>query len=380
MKYIFLLTLSLFVIQSAFSSAEEFTISTYNCGSLSNHYDYLRGVSMQKLMQERYNAEPANMALNEKIQQVALKKLFSPTPEEKAAAEQEWNQKGYQKLFEHLTATPTEENSPNTIWNQKVDQIITNYKIRPVTIHDEEVYLMLFDHVNDLTVERKVSSDKRLEEARAVMAKRIFAHHLKYDIICLQEADYLNRTMFPDHYELLICQNQAHSINGVAWNTERFELVQNLGSILGRSFIVKLQDKQNGKTVLVASGHLSGCNPYKVENNDSARGDKELKEIIQLLDENEADIKLIGMDSNVTPLHPRLNILKDSNFKIDSENFLECTCTNPHQVLNTRIDWITVKEGSSEAQIVNIPVMGVGLNSMQTNISDHKPVAAKIIY
>jgi hypothetical protein len=378
MKIIFLLTLSLFVTHAAI--ADEFTIATYNCGGLSNHYDYLRGIAMQKLMQERYIAEPANMALNEKIQQVALKILFSSNPDEKAAAEQEWNKKGYQKLFEHLTAVPSAESSPNALWNQKADQIITSYKKRPIVIHDTEVYLMLIDHMNDLTQERKVSFDTRLGEVREIMGKRIFDHHLKFDIICLQEADYLDYSFFPEQYDVYINQNRSESMNGVMWNKERFELIQNFGSTLERTFIVKLQDKQNGKTVLVVSGHLSGCNPYKVENNDSAKGDNELKAIVQLLDENEADIKVIGMDSNVTSLHPRLNILKESDFKIDCENFLECTCTNPYQVLNTRIDWIAVKEGASQAAIVNIPVLGVGLNCMQTNISDHKPIAAKINY
>lgn len=381
MKSILLLTLSLFISHSAISTADEFTLATYNCGGLSDHYDYLRGVSMQKLMQERYTAESKNMALNEKIQQTALKILFSNEPAEKKAAEKEWNDNGYQSLFELLTATPAEANSPNTLWNQKVDQIITSYKIRPVIIHDEEVKSMLADHINDLTKgkkDKKAKINDLLNETRSVMAKRIFSLNLKHDIICLQEADYLDSSSFPEHYEALLSES-FHSVNGVVWNKDRFKLVENLGSIMGRAFVVKLQDVQSGKTVLVASGHLSGCNPYKVENNDSARGDNELKTVIALLDANDADIKIIGMDSNVTSLHPRLNLLKDADYSIDYNNFIEPTCTNPYQVLNTRIDWITVKKGS-DISITNIPVLNVGLNSMQTNISDHKPIAAKIVY
>lgn len=380
MKYLITLTISLLLTHNIIYSAEEFTVATYNCGGLSNHYDYLRGIGLQKLMQERYASEPANMALNEKIQQVALKILFSRDPEAKAAAEEEWNQKGYQKLIEHLTTTPIEENSPNTIWNQKAEQIITTYKVRPIIIHDEEINFMLEEHLNDLTDTRNESLDNRLKTVREIMAKRIFAHHLKHDIICLQETDYLDASLFPEHYDVLITQNRSESMNGIAWNKERFELIQNFGNLVKRSFVVKLQDKQNGKIVLVASGHISGCNPYKVENNDALKGDKELEAIIQLLDENAADIKLIGMDSNVTSLHPRLKILKAANFQIDCENFLECTCTNPHQILNTRIDWITIKDGTSQASIVNIPVVNIGLNNMQTNISDHKPIAARIFY
>ena len=271
-------------------------------------------------------------------------------------------------------------------WEQKVEETISSYKIRPVSIHDQEVNQMLNDHLSDLTNDKKAEQNELIEEARAKMAKRIFAHQLNYDILCLQEADYLNRNMFPEHYEVLF-SDSSHSINGVAWNTKRFELVESLGNILGRAYLVKLQDKENGKTILIASGHISGCNPYRVEKDpvsgtsDSSKGDRELQTIIELFEATEADFKVIAMDSNVTSLHPRLNLLKEANYQIDYENHLEPTCTNPHQVLNTRIDWIAVKEEKPQGlSILNIPVLGVGLNNMQTNISDHKPVAAKITY
>lgn len=358
--------------------ASEFTISSYNCGGLSNHYDYLRAAGMQKLMQERHDAEPLNMALNEKIQALALKILFAPESEDKIAAEREWKEKDYQHLFKHLTATPSQVSSPNASWHERVDQIITSYKVRPVIIHDEEVHQMLYDHLNDLTQSSGSDVMEMLENGRAIMAKRIFTHHLKYDIICLQEADYLSKSMFPENYEILFSES-SHSVNGVAWNKDKFELVDSIGNILGRGFAVKLLNKETGKTVLIASGHLTGCNPYRIEDNDSAKGDKELKTIVKIFDETEADFKIIGMDSNVTSLHPRLKILKEANYQLDFENYLEPTCANPYQVLNTRIDWIAVKDGSSQiTSIVNIPAHGVGLNSIQTNISDHKPIAAKI--
>lgn len=382
MKYLFI-AVSLFL--STHLVSEEFTISTYNCGGLSSHYDYLRGVSMQKLMQDRHIAEPENMALNEKIQKLALKILFSKDSDEQAAAQKEWDAKGYQKISEHLTAAPSELNSPNVRWNRRADAIITTYQIRPVVIHDSEVNKMLTDHLRDLTNKTKGERNALLEEARGIMATRIFENHLKYDIICLQEADYLNPSMFPDHYEVQFGEN-SHSVNGIAWHKDRFTLVETFGDIMGRGYAVKLKHKESGKTVLVATGHLSGCNPYRVETNrsgvaDSSRGDNELRTIIDLFNACEADFKVIGMDSNVTSLHPRLNILKEADYRIDYENYLEATCTNPYQVLNTRIDWIAVQEGKSAVKsIVNIPVLGVGLNSMQTNISDHKPVAAKIAY
>ena len=60
---------------------------------------------------------------------------------------------------------------------------------------------------------------------------------------------------------------------------------------------------------------------------------------------------------------------------------MEPTCTNPYQVLNTRIDWIALKSPNAKAvSVTNIPVLSVGLNNIQTNISDHRPIAAKIAY
>lgn len=378
-KYI----LILFSLSFSFLNASEFTISSYNCGGLSDHYDYLRAAAMQKLMQERHVAEPEMMSLNEKIQKLALKILFS-TDQEKSSAQQEWDQKGYQHIFENLTSAPTNPESPNIPWYQKVDKIISSYKIRPVSIFDEEVNEMLAAHLNDLSRKREPKTSK-LSDVRSVMAKRIFAHHLKYDIICLQEADYLDASMFPDHYEVLFADT-AFSKNGIAWNENRFELIETIED-LHRAFAVYLRDKESNKTVLIASGHISGCNPYRIEKDfttgesDSAKGDAELQAIIKLFDDRDADLKLIGMDSNVTSLHPRLNILKEADYQIDYENYLEPTCTNPYQVLNTRIDWLALKSIDTKGvSITNIPVLGVGLNSIQTNISDHKPIAAKINY
>jgi len=83
------------------------------------------------------------------------------------------------------------------------------------------------------------------------------------------------------------------------------------------------------------------------------------------------------MDSNVTSFHPRLDILKENGCMLDYENFLEPTCASPRLVLNTRIDWIAV-QANTETSITNIPLLSIGLNDMHTNMSDHKPIAAKI--
>lgn len=363
----------LFLILHSFLFSSEFTISSYNCGGLSNHYDYLRAVTMQKLMQERYNTEPEVMSQNEEIQKLALKILFSPQ------SQKEWEEKNYSSILHHLTGSPIED-SIHAIWHQKSQEMITSYKVRPVTIRDEEVQKSLEDHVKDLALDKEASWEDQIKQTRAVMAKRIFHYHMKYDILCLQEADYLEPWMFPSNIEVIL-SDSAHSRNGVAWNKERFELVENVGDVLGRAYVIKLLEKETGKTILAASGHITGCNPYRLEEKDgkdSAKGDAELQAIINILEEKNADFMIIGMDSNVTSLHPRLNIIKKANYCMDFENFLEASCSNPNLILNTRIDWIALKAPHEQATITNIPVLGVGLNSLQSNISDHKPVAAKI--
>lgn len=386
MKILYYSMIFCFLVSGFFQvSATEFTICSYNCGALSNHYDYLRAAAMQKIMQERHIAEPEKMALNEKIQQLALKILFSRDSQEQMMAQQEWDRKGYEQIFKSLTSNPANSNSPNTLWNQKVNQTITSYKVRPVQIYDDEVHQMLHFHLEDLSKNSSVEMSKSLLETRTIMAERTFLHHLKYDILCLQEADYLDASIFPKNYQVLFSET-SHSKNGIAWNKDRFELVEQIGNVLGRAFVVQLLDKETGKRILAASGHITGCNPFCVEKdaltecNDSAKGDSEIQAIVDLFQEINADIKLIGMDSNVTSLHPRLNILKDAGFQIDSENYLEPTCTNPYLVLNTRIDWIVMKANTHSAEITNIPVLNIGLNNMQTNFSDHKPIAAKIDY
>lgn len=147
-----------------------------------------------------------------------------------------------------------------------------------------------------------------------------------------------------------------------------------------------MRDIESGQIIAVASGHLSGCNPFQVEINertgkpDSAKGDRELQQIIEILKKSEADVKVIAIDSNVTAAHPRLSLLKDAGYSLDYQNYLEPTCTNPYQAISTRIDWIAVKSSDMPTTVHNIPVLGVSLNSPQTNISDHKPVAAKLSY
>lgn len=361
----------------------EFTVSSYNAGGLSDHYDYLRAASMQKLMQDRYNAEPQEMALVDKIQRLALKILFSKNIHEKNLAQVEWILKGYAIIFPYLTQTPTALNSPNTVWNQTSEEMITTYKVRPIIIHDEKVTQMLKEHLQDITHSNAEDIAALLQEGRSLMAKRLFRDKLTYDIICLQEANYLNASLFPENYTVLF--SKTASVNGIAWNKQRFELIKTIKNV-SRAFVVQLLDKESGKTILVASAHLTGSNPFvqvidpSTKKSDSEKGDSELKTLLRVFQTQKADVKIIGMDSNVTSLHPRLNILKEADFTLDYENYLEPTNTNPYQVLNTRIDWIALKTDDKSVSITNIPVLNVGLNDLQTNLSDHKPIAAKIKY
>ncbi len=348
----------------------EFTVCSYNCGALADHYDYIRAVCMHKVVQQRYNEEPEVMDALQKIESAALKILFA----DDANAKSEWEEHDYSAQFARIASHPEAKGSLNQKWHALSEKIATSYKERPIVIYDDEVRSLLLEHVKDLArCEDGNLSNEWISAARRVMAKRIFTHELKYDLILLQEADYLDETLFPEAYEVRFSRD-AHSVNGIAWRKGRFELIEEVGSILGRSYVVLLKEKDSGSTILVASGHLTGCNPFTVDNGDSARGDHELRTLLALMEDVDADLKVIGMDSNVTATHPRLALLKEAGFMVDCEKFLEPTCSNPWQVLDTRIDWIAVKSGA----LSNLPVNGVGLNSPQTNMSDHKPIAARV--
>ena len=356
----------------------EFTITSYNCGGLSDHYDYLRAASIQKVMQERWNKEPDLLNLNDQIQKIALKILFSEDPLEKSLAQQEWNGKNYQEQLDNLL-NPTSF----SLWKEKMDEAITSYKIRSVCINDEDIQERIQQHIDQLAPPKEGNESflDQVNKTRSIMAERIFKYYLKQDIICVQEADYIEPHHLPDHYNFA-SSGSLHSINGVIWNTHRFQCVEQIGDILGRAYLIKLKDLETDKVVLVASGHITGCHPYLVVGQDSQKGDQEIQTILELMDSQEdVDLKILAMDSNVASTHPRLKILKDASYQLDSTNYLDSTCSNPNLILNTKIDWILAKpETVDNFKITNISLAEIGLNSIETNISDHKPVAAKIMY
>ena len=382
MNYI-ISTILVLLVNLTFVSAASFTVSSYNCGGLSDHYDYLRAATMQQLMKERYRQESQQMALKNRMQAIFLKMIMANSQEEIEDECREWNEGNYGKLFWDSISE-----SSNISWNHKVNQMITPYNVRPVVIFDERVSNFVKRHLQEITGDMVSELPELLRNGRYMMAKKIFSEHLNQDIICLQEADYLDESVFPDNYEVRFSESD-HSVNGIAWNKDRFDLIKVVGAPLDRGFIIKLLDKVDNSIVAVASAHLTGCNPYKNEINpdngrsDSMQGNLELITIMEWMEEQiDPDLLVIGMDSNVTPHHPRLLNLKRYYYQMDTHNELYATCTNPNLVLDTRIDFIAIRPRRviyDDVSITNIPVLGVDLNNIENNISDHKPVAAEII-
>lgn len=389
-KYLTIISAIVVLIHSSLN-AGEFTISSFNCGGMPGHYDYIRAVCTQKLIQERYNTEPEQLTQADRAQELALKLLFTKDPIEYQKACEEWEFGNYDEVISKLTSPPYEAGSINKIWREKFEEMLTPYNVRPVVVYDEQVNEVIQDHARDLLRKQNISFEtensinEQLDIARRVMTKRIFKHLLKYDIIALQEADCIDASMLPQDYEIRM-SNKNYSLDAVAWNKNKFELVDQSETTTGGGFVVELRDIETDQKIAVASGHIAGCNPFNVELDehtgklDSTKGDNELHELIEILDDSDATIKAIAMDSNVTPFHPRLSMLKESGYNLDYLNYLEPTCTSPWQIINTRIDWIAVKSLDAPFTIHNIPVMGVNLNSPQTNMSDHKPIAAKVKY
>jgi hypothetical protein len=351
-------------------AAAEFTVASYNCGGVTENYDYIYSAAISTIMQDRYIAEPELMSKNETAQKLALRLTFAPDSYDKSIAEQQWSLNGYDTLLKELEKT-------NPLWHQKMAEAVTDHKIRPVIVYDPLLKERLIQHTQELT-----GGNVNIGQARKIMGIRTFNHYLPFDIICFQEAKYINSSVLPKKYTYLV--GTSKSKNGIAYNNERFELVEIIGDIAERAFAIKLKDKTTSKKILIASAHITGCHPYKIVidekgNLDSQKGDSELKAVIDRFESEKADFKLIAMDSNVTALHPRLNLVKQAGYQLDYENYLEPTCTNPIMVLPTRIDWIVLKN-QTPAKVVNIPVSNVTLNSMENNMSDHRPIAAKVIY
>ena len=363
----------------SFNNSNSLTIVSYNCGGLSDHYDYKRAACMEILMAKRFMIEPENMVQFEKIQQLALKIIFEKDTEKLNLARKEWDQKNYSSISKQITLAPNKANSPNAIWYREAEQMISSFKTRPVTLCDQ-AFLKLKNDLNTLNTDAQgCNLSKKLVNARNSIAKKIFANIFMQDIFCFQETQYLDSSLFPDKYTVHI--SGEHCKTGIAWDKSRFTKLKIIDLLTDRGFALSLLDTFSKKIILVTSCHLSGCNPFQVEDTngvkDADKGDLELRQILKIVSQQTADLKIIGMDANVTPLHPRLKILKQHNFALDCNNFIESTCTNPSQILNTRIDWIAMQSNILSPVIENIPLQ-VPLNNTLLNFSDHKPIAAKI--
>ncbi len=365
--------------------AQNIKVSSYNLGGLPGHYDYLRACVMEEIMEERYAKDSRHIACNQEMQELALKKIFGKNVQEKEAAAQKWLQGDYANWSGFITAAPKGKSiTINTFWYERVNSAISLYNDPHPQIFNKEIEQRLDAYLaNFLKDSEEEEKQVLLSRARENLAKSIFSQHVNQDILCLQEADDLRCFSFLLEEYKVVFQTSTRSCNAIAWNEKRFVLLDATKNIADKGLAVLLQDKITGKTVCVASAHLTGCNPYAVEidsvtqKNDADKGNLELEEIVGVLDSYPADYKIIGMDSNVTALHPRLNILQKHNYNLDTENYLYPTCSSPYQVLDTRIDWIACK-GKDVFSIENLPIEGVLLNSMRTNISDHRPIAAKI--
>lgn len=236
----------------------DFTVASYNSGGLPERYDYIRAVCMQQLVQERFDQESENLATLEKLQSLALKMRFS-NKEEQEEAKRIWDEKKYDKVLEKLTSPPGEEESVNAIWNKKSQEVITPYDVRPIVIRDSKAKETLTAQISDLLREDidQQFFYESLDSCLNLMATRIFDQHLHYDIIALQESDYLTEANFPEKYQTYFKEG-----NGIAWNKERFHFLDEVDSLKKRSLVIRLLDKTSNKVVAIASAHLSGCNPF----------------------------------------------------------------------------------------------------------------------
>jgi len=414
-----------------------FTVASYNIGGRLGgngaHYDRAVAASLGKVMQRREQRETniRDMETIKRIQELSLKMLFA-NQEGMDAAAGEWTEAGYnqdpQWYFRNGRATRNQEAVV------EYNRIISSYMGERASfrVQDQSVREMLNYQPGSM---RALSSSKAMPPSEDDVCKQqirgIFRDSLRKDIICIQEANWIDHDVFAGSEYNSIFTNLPPSEtgstqppkNGIAWNRNRFDLIKVIESVAKRAIAVQLRDKENGKIVSVASAHISGCDPFyrneQVPNPrrarevtapseeeektaevassslaldssitqerqriyDSTKGDVELRDLLEKLDQESSDVSVIGVDSNVTSLHPRMGILKELGYQLDYTHYLYPTSTNPNCCLDTRIDWIVVKEGNTPAvSVVNIPVDGVRLNDVSTNVSDHRPIASQVFY
>lgn len=371
------------------------TVASFNMGGIpipttyhpdsptATSYDYIESLTSNELMRERYAAEPKQLELILKIQEVALQRCFGEGDTQRRA-ERTWEAEDYQSKLEELMDPVN-----NKPWYEKngqklplfwdVQKAVHSDTPIDITITDDNVRRQLseFLDIADSQITPGSEFDEIILNKRKEIAKRIFSDELSdADIITLLEYnDFAAESPLSlDEYDVQF-KSERFVTTGIAWKKERFEFVREIGrDELVRSYSVLLRDRLTNKTIAVGALHPVGCNPF-LSNAGSKTGDETLKTALKVMETAQADLMIVGTDANVTPTHPRLGLFAEAGYKVDP-SFFYPTATNPVDFVDTKIDYIAVKGG----EIQNLPVLSVGLNSMRTNISDHKPLKAKIRY
>ncbi len=239
---------------------------------------------------------------------------------------------------------------------------------------------------------KKWQKVQALQQNRQQLLKRMFADFANSgsDLICLQEAYTITPADLPPGYAMAQDttpgfdkrQPIGQGDTTVIYNTQRFKYVTHNA---GHKFtVVKLLDKTTKKTVSVASAHLKGCNPFtptQVLNRrtnqmemDDIQGNKQLEEIQDTFASFQSNVNIIGMDANVTPLHPRIQGLIGNKFFFDAKKHFNPTCfVDPIYFIPTRLDYIAANCTNGSCKITNEATTFTGKNP-----SDHTPITSII--
>ncbi len=168
---------------------------------------------------------------------------------------------------------------------------------------------------------------------------------VKADIIFIQEAIQSNRgnsidigymrELLPSGYHL---QTGDGADTVIAFNAKLFDVSEGLsvmappvdegGNRTARYTVVDLKHRATGQIIRVVSAHLKGTmfkdkvHVDELGYDDSADGTKQLKDLMQRVEKQSKGVSLIlwGFDANVTPKHPRLDVLHDKGYTLDGEH------------------------------------------------------------
>ena len=220
---------------------------------------------------------------------------------------------------------------------------------------------------------------KRLKLFKGIFKNAIEEYQVQ--IFCLQEVGL--------QYEAISGLLEGHGFeacfdgrdSAIFWKKDDFEFVaDSLAVNEKRQYsVVTLRHLQDGKTVAVASAHLTGCHPVKLVKTapgqtEADTGNKDLEVIVEELAPRPVDGRIIGMDANVIPTHERLKTITKENigFVRDESDDLP---TNYHSLRddcigNICIDYIFARGDDCRVE----PVEGFAppeVDNLDANPSDH---------